>query len=313
MKKILNLIILSLITSFFIQNTAFNNPYGLQNEAGVCYANAALQTIFVTPKIENFVRRLDDSIQLKQNFKLFYASYRDGNPDNNIKMQIIREIMGENISVQSSIEFLSKLFDKLGYPGFPTENEAIYNELGVKFGTGPNHIANLVNTGGHYFAEVKYNDIWYRVDDGSVKSITKPTPDNTAGLRISIAFEALAENERFTLHEVNIEDLLMQIALAESNCGGEESVQISMLEQINRKQYLIDDIYNSTNTIDDIYNLQHIKNLLNTDIAPEKIIETFQQKLLGNIEKYFRNIEDITLLNEAGKEELLNFLEQNIR
>ena len=170
LKKTFLSIILSLLT---LSNSFAMQPVGLANGAEVCYANASIQLLFAIPGFENYLLTKNSDISNK--LVGLYNSYESGNPDNNIKMQIIREVMEENIAVQNHFDFMKKLFIKIDpYNNFID----MIRELNIVLDVNKNHIANIVHTGGHYFAEIKHEEQWYKVDDAGVTRIDNPTVKN---------------------------------------------------------------------------------------------------------------------------------------
>ena len=167
-------IFLSIVLSFLTLSSSFAmQPVGLSNGAGVCYANAGIQLLFAIPGFENYLERIGNDFSNK--LIALYNSYKTGNPDNNIKMEIIQEVMQGNIAVQNHYDFMNKLFLKINPHN---DFRGMTRELNIVFDINENHIANIVHTGGHYFAEIKYNEQWHKVDDANITIIASPTVAN---------------------------------------------------------------------------------------------------------------------------------------
>ncbi len=167
-------IFLSIILSFLTLSSSFAmQPIGLANGAGICYANASIQLLFTIPGFENYLSTKNTEFSNK--LTVLYNSYKARNPANNIKMEIIQEVMEGNIAVQNHFDFMNKLFLKID-PRNDFIN--IIRELNIVPDINENHIANIVHTGGHYFAEIKHDGQWYKVDDTNVTIIAGPTVTN---------------------------------------------------------------------------------------------------------------------------------------
>ena len=170
LKNIFLSLVLSLLT---LSNSFAMQPVGLTNGAGICYANAAIQMLFATPGLLNYLATKETETSNK--LLGLYFSYEAGTPNNELKMEIIRDIMGENISVQNDFEFIEKLFIEID-PAKPLMD--ILENLGIVADVNENHIANIIHTGGHYYAEIKHNGQWYKANDNRITTIDGPTYAN---------------------------------------------------------------------------------------------------------------------------------------
>lgn len=177
LKNIFLSLVLSLLT---FSNSFAMKPVGLVNGRSICYANAAIQMLFAIPKINKYL--LTKNTDVSRKLLTLYTSYKEGTPNNELKLEIIKNIMGENnIANQSMFGFIEELFTQID-PEISMVNgtaleyiQNIFENLGIIVGVNENHIANIIHTGGHYYAEIKYKGQWYEVNDSIVTKIANPT------------------------------------------------------------------------------------------------------------------------------------------
>ncbi len=316
LKNIFLSLVLSLLT---LSNSFAMKPVGLINGTGICYANATLQLLFAIPTLKDFLLTKNTPIsnKLLELYDSYYGEERI--PNNELKMEIIQDIMGENIeniSVQYQDEFLEKLLLKIDPETSFIEN---LKNMGIIYGANENHIANVVQSGGpggHYFAEIKHNGQWYRADDNRINTIDAPTNANlndqvkqvisislSNGMDINNNYDeyfeyakvlSLSEQTSFeSISDHNSdEDLAKAIALSLSeSANSDEAMDINQLK-LERAKHIIE--HEQIYSLD---NLGEVNGLIVSIYNHYKLISTLE---------YF--IKDTNFFSELGLEVLAEMI-----